>query len=130
MNPKQELQVLFIEQKMKDGFPYADIKTMFCDKYSCHPRTFERRVKEAKASIKSDINMAKEMSRLAIADTVVSNNLKLLSDMEIKNLLSKIALGEATHTRHIRIKGKIVGVKETPDFSARKIAIQTLLRMG
>lgn len=53
MNVMRDLQVSFIEQKLKQGNGYSQLKTVFFEQYpTCSLRTFERRVVDAKARIK------------------------------------------------------------------------------
>jgi hypothetical protein len=130
MNVMRDLQVSFIEQKLKQGTGYSQLKKVFFEQYpTCSLRTFERRVVDAKARIKSELDMSKQISQMLMVDDISRNNLKLLDEMQIKDKLSRIALGEE-RTRNVMVKGKVVELKESADFKLRTDAIKTLLKMG
>jgi len=128
---KTETYISFIIDKLKSGVvDYKDNVSVFCAKFRCSDRTFDKYWKLANERHKDTLNKAnKAKDELFIESEKEAFKRNLLTKEEKREILAQIARGEMLVDKIVATKDGFKNVKSKPDLADRMKAIELESKM-
>lgn len=129
-NEKNIAQVDFIVNCLRQGLQRKSILAKFGKKWQdTSERTFDRRLTEATAKFQAEQGYIQQRAEQEVAKEVEARKEAIMSAIERKEVLTKIARGEMRMKKHMVADGVIQHVDVDPDWTDRKNAIAELNKM-